>query len=320
LLEWDQLSAADDLLREAEDLEAPFGNVAVTTKGQSFLVRARLRLAEDRADQALEALSRATADALRVESQSMRDLITAFAMRVRLRQGDFRVVTAWSEDVSHDADDLLQYRHEAQVLSAVRIWLARGESSRAAHLLEGLKTGAERDGRISSFVEVLSLQARAEWASGARDRAVNVLAHALAAAETGGYTRLFVDEGEQLVPLLAELAAAQRPGRLIPPSPKYVRTVLAAAGGSAAVPGGSSPTDRTNGPYQTLSRRELEVLRLMATGASNERIAAELVVGVTTVKTHINGIFRKLGASNRLDAVTRARHAGLLDGTGSTTG
>lgn len=51
----------------------------------------------------------------------------------------------------------------------------------------------------------------------------------------------------------------------------------------------------------------------MATGAPNEQIAAELVIGVTTVKSHVNGIFRKLDASNRFEAVARARAAGLLD-------
>jgi ATP/maltotriose-dependent transcriptional regulator MalT len=61
-----------------------------------------------------------------------------------------------------------------------------------------------------------------------------------------------------------------------------------------------------------LSARELQVLRLMADGTPNEQIAAELVIGVTTVKSHVNGIFRKLDAANRLEAVSRARSAGFL--------
>src|SRR5207302_5675608 len=43
-----------------------------------------------------------------------------------------------------------------------------------------------------------------------------------------------------------------------------------------------------------------------------------LVTGLTTVKTHVNGIFRKLGASNRFEAVTRARAVGLLERVGHT--
>jgi DNA-binding CsgD family transcriptional regulator len=66
-----------------------------------------------------------------------------------------------------------------------------------------------------------------------------------------------------------------------------------------------------------LTRRELDVLRLMARGASNRAIARELVVSEGTVKFHVKNVLRKLGAANRVEATTRylevagprARHA-----------
>jgi LuxR family maltose regulon positive regulatory protein len=62
-----------------------------------------------------------------------------------------------------------------------------------------------------------------------------------------------------------------------------------------------------------LSTRELDVLRLVADGASNTRIADELVVAVSTVKAHVNGVFRKLGATSRVEAIVRARDLGLSE-------
>ncbi len=62
-----------------------------------------------------------------------------------------------------------------------------------------------------------------------------------------------------------------------------------------------------------LSERELEVLRLMARGASNHEIAERLVITVGTVKSHINHILGKLEAHNRTEAVARARELGLLE-------
>ena len=62
-----------------------------------------------------------------------------------------------------------------------------------------------------------------------------------------------------------------------------------------------------------ISERELEVLRLMARGASNHEIAEQLVITVGTVKSHINHIFVKLDAHNRTEAVARARGLGLID-------
>ena len=62
-----------------------------------------------------------------------------------------------------------------------------------------------------------------------------------------------------------------------------------------------------------LSQREMDVLHLMAEGASNQAIAEQLVISVGTVKSHINHILNKLNASNRTAAVARARQLGWLD-------
>jgi len=65
-------------------------------------------------------------------------------------------------------------------------------------------------------------------------------------------------------------------------------------------------------PAEPLSRRELEVLRLMALGRTNAEISRELFVAVGTVKAHANNIYRKLAAANRSEAVSKARSLGLL--------
>ena len=65
-------------------------------------------------------------------------------------------------------------------------------------------------------------------------------------------------------------------------------------------------------PQSDLSERELEVLRLVADGLSNQDIAARLVIAVSTVKTHVNNIYAKLGVETRTQAVARARQLQLL--------
>ncbi len=61
-----------------------------------------------------------------------------------------------------------------------------------------------------------------------------------------------------------------------------------------------------------LTERETEVLRLMAQGRSNAEIAAELVLGVETVKTHVRNVLAKLGARDRVQAVIRAYESGFI--------
>ena len=61
-----------------------------------------------------------------------------------------------------------------------------------------------------------------------------------------------------------------------------------------------------------LTRRQLEVLLLLAEGKKSREIAEELCISVHTVRTHIQGVLRSLGAANRLEAVSRALHERLI--------
>ncbi len=63
---------------------------------------------------------------------------------------------------------------------------------------------------------------------------------------------------------------------------------------------------------EPLSARELEVLRLIAQGLSNEAIGARLFLALSTVKGHNRNIFEKLQVQSRTEAVARARELGLL--------
>ena len=63
---------------------------------------------------------------------------------------------------------------------------------------------------------------------------------------------------------------------------------------------------------EPLSARELEILRLIANGQSNQAIADTLVIAVSTVKRHINNIYGKLDVQSRTQALMRARELQLL--------
>jgi DNA-binding NarL/FixJ family response regulator len=73
-------------------------------------------------------------------------------------------------------------------------------------------------------------------------------------------------------------------------------------------------SDRDSEPplVEALTRRETQVLELVADGLSNKAIAARLGVSDETVKFHLVSVFSKLGASNRTDAVRRAIRRGLV--------
>ncbi len=98
------------------------------------------------------------------------------------------------------------------------------------------------------------------------------------------------------------------------PTDELTRAMRAAARGEVTL----GPTvqrrllTRMRRPGVTLSLRELEVLRLVAEGRTNDEVAEQLVVSRATVKTHLTHVYEKLGASSRTEAVAIARREGLL--------
>jgi DNA-binding NarL/FixJ family response regulator len=72
------------------------------------------------------------------------------------------------------------------------------------------------------------------------------------------------------------------------------------------------PAAPTGGRHPSLTPRETEILRLMASGRSNREIAADLVISLETVKTHVGNVFAKLGAANRTQAVIIAYESGVV--------
>ena len=81
---------------------------------------------------------------------------------------------------------------------------------------------------------------------------------------------------------------------------------------SAVAKGGTLPSGQSHEPAaETLTEREREVLRLLASGLSNREIAGELVIGETTVKSHVSSILDKLDLEDRTQAAIYALRHGL---------
>jgi DNA-binding CsgD family transcriptional regulator len=138
-------------------------------------------------------------------------------------------------------------------------------------------------------LRVLILRALLADAVGSRDAALGSLTAAVAEAEPEGVIRPFSTKAP-MAALLADLHMGVRDGREpVGSVPGYLGTVL------AAYPGHEPGPHRT-GLVEPLTERELEALRLLATGRSNAELVAELFVEQSTVTTHL---YNKLGVHSR---------------------
>jgi LuxR family transcriptional regulator, maltose regulon positive regulatory protein len=136
----------------------------------------------------------------------------------------------------------------------------------------------------------------AHQASGKTATALSAIEDALIRASVERFVRIFLDAGS---PLIALLKAAVAHGRAADQA-----SVLLAVGAEMRPAARPALVD-------DLSRRELEILRLLRSELTGPQIAAELVVSVNTVRTHTKSIFSKLGVTNRRSAVRRADELGL---------
>jgi LuxR family maltose regulon positive regulatory protein len=311
--EWNELDAAEAILRHALAISEQAGNPEYINDGLLYL--AQVLLARGRIDDALVTLERirimvqmrqlAPWDLSQMEIIRARVLIARGALdeagrwaseRLRRRQHGNRVPTA-----------PLAFMYDLEDLSIARVLLARGDADAAMALMEPLAQRAEETGQWRNLMEARMLLAQARWLAGDTNAATCMLHAALTIAAPEGFVRVFLDEGEVMADLLAHYLANQ-------PTPsasasarerEHARGLLAAFGRTVAAPTSDNPLD-------VLSPREADVLRLLATGRSNEEIAGDLVLALSTVKWHVAHIYRKLGVRGRMQAVARARELRLI--------
>jgi LuxR family maltose regulon positive regulatory protein len=263
---------------------------------------------------ALDAIREAEQLAPSADVADLANPVPAQRARLLVVQGNTDAAARWTQQRSLGADDRPGYSQEREYLVLARVLLAQDRLGPARTLLDWLLTQAAAEGRVGSAIEIRALQALAHEASGDGAAAVAALAEALTLACPQGYVRVFADEGAAMRALLTRLSAARKdqraPARGIDPG--YLAGLLRACGQAGAAPPSRRAAAALPGMAEPLTDREAEVLRLLAAGRSNQRIAHELVVALDTVKKHVTHVLGKLGAANRTEAVARARQLGLI--------
>jgi LuxR family maltose regulon positive regulatory protein len=241
----------------------------------------------------------------------------AWRARLRLRQGRIEQAVRWAETCGLRSEDaVLPYSREAEYLTLARVLIAQGQSGAVEELLVRLLEAAASGQRRGSLIQILMLQALARQIEGDLPGALDALERALTLAEPEGYVRTFLDEGEPMRLLISELRLAigkrARDGSHLL---AYMDRLLAAFAGASLESTPDRRSERTaitSNLVDPLSERELEILRLIQAGFNNQEIAEQLVIAVSTVKTHLNNLYGKFGVHSRTRAVAIARDLGLF--------
>jgi LuxR family transcriptional regulator, maltose regulon positive regulatory protein len=175
--------------------------------------------------------------------------------------------------------------------------LCAGRPDEAIHRIT---TSARPAGSLREELERLVVVARGSIQGGAPRRARDALQFALQRARPERYVRLFLDHGDSVIGVLRSLKSR------FPDS--YLEELL-----SQASPADEETIAESSGALiEALTQRERAALTLLPSHLTQQQIASELFVSLNTLKTHLKGLYRKLGATSRGEAITLARRYGLL--------
>jgi ATP/maltotriose-dependent transcriptional regulator MalT len=282
------------------------------TAAMAMVLRSQLRRRQGRLDDAADELAPAEREPYR---RAVRHLVLAARAALELDRGDAQAAADLAERYLRAVSqaDRIERVEALEVLLRARLVL--GEVSAAEQAAAELEATAEvipTDGFRASALTGRALVLRAAGdLDGARERFDDALALTDAAGLPHETVRIRLLLAEVLLEL-GRVEAARREAELA----RHQADELGAAGEVAAADRilaglrGGPPADDTD-----LTRREVEILRHIASGASNAEIAEQLFLSIRTVERHVSNIYMKIGATGpaaRTTAVAYGRRAGLV--------
>jgi LuxR family maltose regulon positive regulatory protein len=297
--EWNNLENTAEQVRSSLALCRQWGQETFHAKGSIML--ARLERVRGNTETAIENMNIAEGLIKEHHFAFKYTVWVKYALvRFWITQGNLEKASHIVQESGITIHDEIPYLREPEFMALLCLLLARGDYDASLVLSKRLLQKAETGKRMGRVIEILALQALIYQGIKDQEQALIVLKKALVLARPESYVRTFLDEGEPMVRLL-HLARSRQI------ETEYVTDLLSAV---------KEDTGKTPSPQmqnEPLTAREVEVLKLIEAGYSNQELAEKLIISITTVKRHISNIYTKLGVKNRTQAVAIGKELKLLN-------
>jgi LuxR family maltose regulon positive regulatory protein len=314
LLQWHQLKLAKDNIYYAVRLAAQtdkfYGHTAYQNLSEAFIRENDIANAYT----TLEELSNLTQG--KDELYERIHIRHTMALKSRIFVEDGKLTQAYEWLVNNGFDELsideLQTRFGYELgfilPIAARIYIAKGMVQKAIEILNSAIPRFIHQGSTSFLIRALNALAIAYYENNEKLKSEKSLSKAVELAKPENNYGDFIFLGKKLeVPLMA----FQKTGF----HTSFISQILKIFSEFKQTDGSSFGRSK-NDP---LSRREMDVLQLIASGMTNREIADKLYLSANTIKSHSINIYRKLNVNNRRHAVSKARNIGLLPSSRSGT-
>jgi len=310
LLEAGQLDEAEQCLLEGDRLVNQAG-VKVYVAGDVEVWLGTIAMIRGEVEAALAQVRRGAESAVRLGRPRVASYMEAMEALIQAQIGDPAAAVRWLESCGLTPDMPPSIWSQAPQLIYARVLLATGRLDDAATVMDRLEQLLRQEGRLGTMVSLHVMQALLAAARGQGEAAGRCLETAVSLAAGEEYVTPFLEGTPRLLKLLPAVRHV---------APAFVdhllgvgsRSPVGAPVASAAGAGAVAASVHQAGLVEPLSERELELLRLLAAGLSNQEIADKLFIGLSTAKWHVVNILGKLGVKNRTQAVARARELNLV--------
>ncbi len=313
LRERNQLAEAERIALHASEIASRVGLIHTFTSASVQMARIRLDQGDLKAADAL--IDEVDQAARRAKMSSYVDHnLNELRLRAAITADDPGRAQRYALPVQVDVPESLDFVRGGELIANARLLIATGQVEDAMSLLDRMEWHLTVNGVHGLLPEVLMLRAIAQDEQQDRDDAVATMARSLEWGEPEGYVRVYLHDNLPVSRLLQRLLQPANWEKFAAPrniSEEYVRSLLDAAG--VAVSGEQLSTSANESLAEPLTGRELEVLRLLASGKSNRVIAEDLFITTGTIKTHTHNIYQKLGVRNRTQAINSARELGIIE-------
>ncbi len=294
----DRLDVAEQQLVRGVGMTAVGGVKYVNAWGQVLL--AQTRLATGLTDQGFKPEQEAAL--MGYSGRFVVDIppLSAALARLWFRQGRMDMILHWQDVAQLPADSQPAIEREAEYLIRARYLIANQQMTKALELLECLTPSVENGKRHFVLLEILLLKTLTLHGQGHHARARAELQHAVVLAEATRVVRLLIDEGPVLAMLLRKLADSS-------PPESYVHRLL-----DHFVTAGPHMTAVAGAEAVLLSKKEKQVAIYISKGLTSQEIAEVMFVARSTINTHIQSIYAKLGVNKRIQAIEKLRKLRLI--------
>lgn len=301
---WNNLDEAAEDVKFGLEIGQPW--IYMNALLPAYLILARIEQTRHHHRASEQALSEMERHIQAGHLTQMRELLEINRIRLKMMRGDQASARKWTLRLQND-DERIEANSTAiwRYVTQAEVHISQNQFDEALDLLRRLNALCGLLALGWMQLDVQLLQCIAYWQLEQEETALTLLREVLVRAEPEGHIRLFLDRGADVEEMLRHLHDPLY-------SSSYLSDLLCAFEVESRYETGTQATEEAL-IFERLSPRELEIISLIAQGASNKDIADKLVISEGTVKTHVKHILSKLGAQNRTDAIAKARSRSLLD-------